>query len=260
MSEQNKKELEKRCKELTPHFKATEFKCECNGKYCDGYPVIIDEQLLRNLETLRKHYGNKPINITSGMRCQKFNDSLRGSISSSRHTKGLAVDFNIKPNTYTESGRNEVMKFVKTLPQHNYTYGNTRGMGVAIHMDIDASKKPLPKPVTRNTKVDQIEVKSKTINCRVSAGLDSEVVGLMPAGFYNFVKMVSKDNFKWLYVADDRCCALIEEDVELLQREPEKDYEKLYEAEKEKNTQYEIKIEIVNKRVERAINILRGVE
>ena len=82
----------KRVQYRTPNFKLEEFKCECGGKYCTGYPSYLDRNLLNNLQGLRDEY-NSPMIITSGMRCQKYNDSLVGSIPNSKHTKGKAVDF-----------------------------------------------------------------------------------------------------------------------------------------------------------------------
>ena len=122
------------------YFKKSEFKCNCGGRYCDGYPSSIDPQLLANLNKLRKHFG-KPVVITSGLRCKKYNASMSGSSSTSLHMEGQAVDIYIAGLTTTLSGRKKVMAYWKKLPKYNYTYcdvdGSHPNMGNAVHVDID---------------------------------------------------------------------------------------------------------------------------
>lgn len=74
----------------TKNFSLKEFKCECNGKYCSGYPSLISIKLLKYAQVLRKKYG--VLYITSGLRCVTFNDSI-GGIRGSKHTLGKAIDF-----------------------------------------------------------------------------------------------------------------------------------------------------------------------
>ena len=124
-------------KNYTKNFKLTEFKCNCKGKYCTGYPVKLDSQLLKNLQKVRIKYG--PTTITSGMRCKKYNNSIAGSSSTSKHMNGKALDiYNAK--TTTLSGRRSVMDYWKSLPKYNYTYCNENGnypnMGNAVHVDV----------------------------------------------------------------------------------------------------------------------------
>lgn len=126
-----------RVKIYAKNFDLSEFKCECGGRYCTGYPVKLNTQLLKNLQKIRTKYG--ATTITSGLRCEPYNDSLVGSSSTSRHMKGKALDiYNAK--TRTESGRKEVMAYVKKLIGHNYTYCNIGGsypnMGNAVHFDV----------------------------------------------------------------------------------------------------------------------------
>lgn len=77
-----------------PNFKKEEFKCNCGGKYCNGYPVNVDELLIAQLELLRTRF-NKPIYITSGIRCKEWNKEV-GGVSNSQHLKGKAVDIKIE--------------------------------------------------------------------------------------------------------------------------------------------------------------------
>lgn len=126
-----------RVKIYAKNFKLGEFKCECGGRYCTGYPVKLNAQLLKNLQKVRNKYG--ATTITSGMRCKPYNNSLVGSSSTSRHMDGKALDI-YNEKTRTEAGRKTVMKYVKKLKGHNYTYCNIGGsvpnMGNAVHFDV----------------------------------------------------------------------------------------------------------------------------
>jgi hypothetical protein len=73
------------------NFKKTEYKCP---KWCDGYPheiafrLVMANQYARNIHM-------KPINISSGVRCQKHNDELKNSAKNSKHLVGEASDSGI---------------------------------------------------------------------------------------------------------------------------------------------------------------------
>lgn len=112
--------------------------CQCGGKYCNGAPAFIDEQLLINLQRVRDEFG--PVTITCGLRCHKYNKSLVGSVTNSGHTKGKAADIYIPNVTDTEAGRKKVMAFWKKLPKYKYTYcnigGNHPNMGNAVHVEV----------------------------------------------------------------------------------------------------------------------------
>lgn len=134
----------------TKNFAPEEFKCECGGKYCTGYPSWMKKVELVNLQSIRDHYG-KPMTVTCGLRCKTYNSKLKGSISNSKHLSGYACDFYMKGVTDTLRNRKAAIKYIKTLPNHNYTYGNginSKGikvsasyMGNALHTDTN-------KPVT----------------------------------------------------------------------------------------------------------------
>lgn len=70
------------------NFKKTEYKCP---KWCDGYPheiafrLVMANQYARNIHM-------KPMNISSGVRCQKHNDELKNSAKNSKHLVGQASD------------------------------------------------------------------------------------------------------------------------------------------------------------------------
>lgn len=127
-----------------PHFDLTEFRCPSS---CTGFPVRINKNLLVALEMIRKYYG-KPITITCGERCKKYNASLKGSVSNSLHLKGSACDIYIKGITDTKAGRKALIKWAKkNIPHFHYAYGNgwcsygysmsAPNMGNAVHIDVE---------------------------------------------------------------------------------------------------------------------------
>ena len=123
-------------KKYCKNFELKEFKCQCGGKYCTGYPTVIDIQLLKNLQAVREKFGSTI--ITSALRCTKHNEAV-GGVSGSRHRTGKAVDI-INSVSKTENGRKKIMDFWGTLPKQRYTYCNINGdypnMGTAVHIDV----------------------------------------------------------------------------------------------------------------------------
>lgn len=125
-------------KKNTTNFTVSEFRCGCGGKYCTGYPVILNTQLLKNIQSIRTKFGSTV--ISSSVRCKKYNNSLAGSSSVSYHMEGCAIDFY---GTYTREypNRQKVMEYWKKLPKAGYTYCNTPrnqypNMGIAIHVQV----------------------------------------------------------------------------------------------------------------------------
>lgn len=129
----------------TKNFDAKEFRCECGGMYCCGFPSFMKPALLKNIQSIRDHYG-RPIIVTCGMRDKTLNSRTGGSIQNSRHLTGQAVDFYQVGVTDTLANRKKSIKWIKKLPDHNYTYGNginSNGysvyapyMGNALHTDV----------------------------------------------------------------------------------------------------------------------------
>ena len=144
-------------KKCTKDFEPEEFKCECGGRFCTGYPSYMKQVELRHLQTIRDHY-KKPMKVTCGLRCKPYNSRLSGSIPNSKHLGGYATDFYMQGVTDTLANRKAAIKWIRTLPNHNYTYGNgynSNGvsirapyMGNALHTDTN---KPIKtKTVTRS--------------------------------------------------------------------------------------------------------------
>lgn len=109
------------------YFKREEFKCRCGGKYCNGFPAEPSEKLLRLADRVREHFGAKAI-VSSGVRCQKHNDSLPGSVPTSRHRIGTAMDFCIEgmPSSL-------VLAYVQEQSATHYAYAID---GSYVHMDV----------------------------------------------------------------------------------------------------------------------------
>lgn len=77
-------------------FNREEFRCQCKGKYCDGFPVEPVEELVRVCNEIRRRLG-VPVSIVdsggSGVRCPKHNESPQvGGVANSNHLYGKAAD------------------------------------------------------------------------------------------------------------------------------------------------------------------------
>lgn len=166
-------------KKYAPNFKPEEFKCECGGRYCTGYPSYMKQVELKNIQAIRTHYG-KPITVTCGLRCRTYNSKLNGSIENSLHLTGYACDFYQFGVTDTLANRKAAIKWIKTLPNHHYTYGNginSYGYGVyapymgnALH--TDTSKPPAQKKT--NVKKSTTSTTKKTTTNNTKAKADAE--------------------------------------------------------------------------------------
>ena len=126
------------------NFEPQEFKCECNGRWCTGYPSYMKMNQLLHLQAIRNHYG-RPMTVTSGMRCRGYNNSIGGSITNSKHLTGQATDFYCRGVTDTLANRKASISWIRQLPNHTFSYGNginsygnwvsAKYMGNALHTD-----------------------------------------------------------------------------------------------------------------------------
>ena len=134
-------------KKYTKNFdiKKDKLYCRCKGKYCTGYPAIIQIDLLKNLQTERDKWGGT--SVTSMLRCKTWNKEVGGS-TTSKHMSGKAVDFWNK-YTLTLAKRKDVINYWFKLNNPHYSYCNgyykstsgsgkktVKGMGVSVHADI----------------------------------------------------------------------------------------------------------------------------
>lgn len=145
------------------NFKPEEFKCTCGR--CTGYPSYMKQVELKHLQAIRDHF-KKPMTITSGLRCAHENSRV-GGVANSSHLFGYAADFHISGVTDTAAQRTEALKYIKGLPNHQFSYGayivDTEGkywasgqMGNALH--------------TETHKPAKIEKKSKYYNVTTTVG------------------------------------------------------------------------------------------
>ena len=145
-------------KRNTKNFSVKEFRCECGGRYCCGFPSTLKVEMLRNIQAIRDHWG-RPVTVTCGLRDKTYNSKLGGSIQNSLHISGRAVDFYQQGVTDTLANRKASIKWIRTLPNHHYTYGNgiasltANGkvstysvsapyMGNALHTDVNVKVSP----------------------------------------------------------------------------------------------------------------------
>ena len=110
-------------KKYAPSFKPEEFRCGCGGRYCSGYPTRMKVVELKHLQRIRDHY-KRPMIVTCGLRCKRFNSTLRGSSPQSYHLRGYACDFYIKGVTDTLANRKKAIKWIRKQPYQHYTYGD----------------------------------------------------------------------------------------------------------------------------------------
>jgi hypothetical protein len=75
-------------------FAREEFRCQCEGKYCNGFPVEPEEELVRVCNEIRRRLG-VPVTIVesggSGVRCAQHNANV-GGVAYSNHLYGKAAD------------------------------------------------------------------------------------------------------------------------------------------------------------------------
>lgn len=128
----------------TKNFDPKEFRCECGGRYCCGFPSYMKPHELTLIQDIRDHWG-RPITVTCGLRCAVYNRKLNGSIANSKHMTGQAIDFYQRGVTDTLANRKKALKWIKTRPFFTYGYGNginsygyavrASYMGNALHVD-----------------------------------------------------------------------------------------------------------------------------
>lgn len=119
------------------HFERDEFRCPC-GK-CGGFPVEPKEKLVRAVDDMREAFGSAVIVVPpdghsggSGVRCQRYNDSLQGSVPNSRHVYGKAADF--KAPGVSASMIETYLAKIKKDGKIRYWYKICSG---SYHMDVE---------------------------------------------------------------------------------------------------------------------------
>ncbi|WNM25248.1 D-Ala-D-Ala carboxypeptidase family metallohydrolase [Demequina capsici] len=109
---------------ISPHFKISEFRCACGGKY--GHhrnEVHVHRDLVRVLERVRARHYPHGLGITNGWRCAGYNRAVHG-IAGSAHTVGRAADIprRAAPKTFTGLGAHGI--------------GYKASHGLVTHVDV----------------------------------------------------------------------------------------------------------------------------
>ena len=110
------------------HFKRSEFACRCGCGFDDE-----DLKVVEILEIIRRHFGDRPVIVTSGCRCVKHNNKV-GGIKGSMHLYGKACDFYIK-GVSTQN----LLNYCYGLMNQGlikYTYTNNKNMRGVVHINI----------------------------------------------------------------------------------------------------------------------------
>ena len=111
------------------YWSPEEFRCQCYGKYCDGFPALPSRTLLELVDDLRDTAG-APGHRSSGLRCQTHNDLQPGSVPDSRHRTGKALDFMIEGM----AGR-QLLAMAQADKRCRYAY--IIGNGPYVHVDVE---------------------------------------------------------------------------------------------------------------------------
>lgn len=114
-------------KQLSNHFKLSEFACKC-GK-CNG--ANPSSKLLRLLEQLRTDLNCKYILVTSGYRCPDYSPKV-GGYTTDAHTKNIAADV----ICYSQNGAIIPVETVAAAAERIGFTGIGLMNGGAIHLDV----------------------------------------------------------------------------------------------------------------------------
>ena len=72
------------------YFRRAEFRCQCGGKFCNGFPTEMAEETVRLADEIRRRAG-VPLKVNSGVRCKQHNADA-GGVWNSLHLTGQAID------------------------------------------------------------------------------------------------------------------------------------------------------------------------
>ena len=122
-----RKEWNKKVCSYATYFTSVEFYCNCGKCNSSAY---LNPKLITYLDEMRIHFG-KPVVITSGIRCKKYNATLPGASKTSQHLKGNAADVYIKGVDPKEISA----WWTKNVP-YGYSYYGTPNMGNACHIQV----------------------------------------------------------------------------------------------------------------------------
>lgn len=87
-------------------------------------------------------------------------------------------------------------------------------------------------PVTRNTKVDQVQILCKDLRVRKSPSLKGDVISFAPVGYYNVKEQKEADGYLWFKIEDNQWIATKEGNWTIYLEGNPYDYEKIEPVEK----------------------------
>ena len=108
------------------YFTREEFRCKCGGRYCNGYPAEMREEVVRICDAARRHFG-RPGHVVSGLRDQIHNAN-EGGVSNSQHMYGEACDLMIEGVS-----SDQLLEFILAQPGVRYAY---KINGTNVHFDV----------------------------------------------------------------------------------------------------------------------------
>ena len=108
------------------YFTREELRCQCGGRYCDGFPAEPKELAVKLADRARRHFG-RPAHNVSFLRCPEWN-RLQDGVANSQHMYGEAMDIRIDGVTASE-----LCAYFKSQPEVRYTYEIN---GTNVHFDI----------------------------------------------------------------------------------------------------------------------------
>ncbi len=117
--------------DLSKNFSRSEFACK--GTNCCGHSAPVHPELISALQDLRDQL-NLPLNITSGFRCNRHNESIGGA-SQSFHTLGMAADVSCPDGMTAE----DLAQTAETIPA--FQQGGIGNYPSWVHLDVRTTGK-----------------------------------------------------------------------------------------------------------------------
>lgn len=112
-------------------FTEEEFDCKCGGRYCNGRPAKMREEVVRICDAARRHFGRLGY-IISGLRCDQHNTN-EGGVWNSQHKYGEACDLQIEGVS-----ADQLLAFILEQPGVRYAY---KINSTNVHFDIPKGKR-----------------------------------------------------------------------------------------------------------------------
>ena len=113
------------------YFRREEFRCQCGGKYCSGFPAEPVEETVRLADEIRRRAG-VPLKVNSGVRCKQHNADV-GGVWNSLHLTGQAIDLAPIGGNISVARLQEIAEQVQAEKMPNR--GGLGRYGWGVHVD-----------------------------------------------------------------------------------------------------------------------------